>query len=50
MRHASLEMNVVKVFPKFDMYVMNSKREIRVRKIKVKKVNFYIILLYIILI
>ena len=40
MRHASLEMNVVNVFLKFDMHIMKSKREIRVKKIKVKKVNF----------
>ena len=40
MRHASLEMNVVKVFLKFDMHIKKSKREIRVQKIKVKKVNF----------
>ena len=39
MRHASLEMNVVKAFLKFDVHIMNGKIEIRVQKIKVEKVN-----------
>ena len=40
MRHASLRLNVVKVFLKFHMHLIDSKREICVQKIKVEKVNF----------
>ena len=36
-------MNVLKVFLKFHMNIMNSKLEICVQKIKVKKVHFYFI-------
>ena len=46
MGHPSLEMNVVKVFLKFYMHIINSKWVIRVQEIKVQKVNFNLMSLF----
>ena len=40
MRHASLQMNVVILYTKYDVWTLNIKQDIYVKKIKGKKILF----------